>query len=251
MRTCAILILATLQATAQSETNTFTFDANGRRVLESTQSGGAQSIRSINGRIAPLEKVEEKILSDDANGKVTERIIRPYDPTGNPGPAQKIRITERKNADGSLATETQVFNANINGSFALTEKSEALTKTSGNQTTTEMQIARPTLNGGLSTVERTPPSPRTATTKTPTPSFTAATTTAASTTPSAKSSKPKNATAAPSKTRRPIYKANSRRKPSLKPPNAPTAPNPSRSTSMASPPPAARTARSQCSANSN
>jgi len=154
MRTCAILILATLQASAQSETNTYTFDANGHRALESTQSSGVQSIRSINGRIAPLEKVEEKVLSDDANGKVIERIIRPYDPTGNPGPAQKIRITERKNADGSLATETQIFNANINGSFALTEKSEALTKTSGNQTTTEVQIARPTLNGGLSTVER-------------------------------------------------------------------------------------------------
>jgi hypothetical protein len=153
MRYCALFL--TISAFAQpSETSSYTYDSNGRRVLESVSRNGGQAIPSINGRIAPLEKVEEKVISDDSTGKVIERTIRPFDPTGNPGPPQKLRIAERKAADGSVTVETQVYHANVSGSFALVERSNATTRKTGDQTVTDVQIARPTLNGSLDTVER-------------------------------------------------------------------------------------------------
>ncbi|MBM3787369.1 MAG: hypothetical protein FJW30_23670 [Acidobacteria bacterium] len=152
MRCCALLL--SLCAFGQSETRTFTFDGSGRAALDSVSAGGTASIRSINGRMAPLEKVEEKVLREDASGKVTERIIRPFDPNGNPGPPQKIVVDERKSADGSLSVDTQVFHGNVNGGFSLAERSQAVTRTTGGSTVTDVAVQRPTLNGGLELLEK-------------------------------------------------------------------------------------------------
>jgi hypothetical protein len=156
------LLLAGLAMMAQeaspSRTNLYTYDANGARVLAGQQVAGPgsaeQRIVNMNGRTAPLEKVEEKILSDDANGRVIERIVRPYDANGNPQPPQRIRVTEQKQPDGAKRIETQVFDGNINGGFTLRERTSALERTSGAQTTIDTQIARPTINGSLETVEK-------------------------------------------------------------------------------------------------
>jgi hypothetical protein len=153
--TCAALVAA--QEGGPSRTSVYTYDANGRRVLDSqtVRNGGAESrIRTINGSTAPLEKVDEKILSQDGDSKVIERVIRPYDPTGNPGPPTKIRITERKNADGSKSVETQTFEGNLNGGFTLREKETALTRLEGAREITETQVARPTLNGSVDVIEK-------------------------------------------------------------------------------------------------
>lgn len=156
-----VFLLVFVPAAAQpprSQTDVYTYDANGARVLASRQLAGAgsaeQRVRNINGRVAPLEQVEEKVISDDANGRVVEKIVRPFDANGAPQPPQRIRITERKQPDGAKNTETQVFHGNINGGFSLTERSQAFERTNDGRVTIETQIARPTLNGGLDTVEK-------------------------------------------------------------------------------------------------
>jgi hypothetical protein len=113
-----------------------------------------QLVLNMNGRVAPLEKVEEKVLSDNGRERVVEKTIRPFDPNGTPQPPQRVRITERKEADGAKSTETQVFQGNINGGFSLWERSQSTERTSNGRTTIETQVARPTLNGGLDTVEK-------------------------------------------------------------------------------------------------
>jgi hypothetical protein len=83
-----------------------------------------------------------------------ERVVRPFDASGNPQPPQKIRITERKQSDGAKSIDTEVFTGNINGGFAITERRNAVERTAAGRVTVETQVARPTLNGGLDTVEK-------------------------------------------------------------------------------------------------
>lgn len=153
-----VLIPALAQQQQPSQTNVYTYDANGARVLASQQTSSAgaaqQSARNMNGRVAPLEQVEEKVVSDDANGRVVEKLVRPFDANGVPQPPQRIRVTERKQPDGAKSVDTQVFHGNINGGFSLAERRQALERTSDGRVTIETQIARPTLNGGLDTVEK-------------------------------------------------------------------------------------------------
>ena len=153
-----VLIPATAQQLPRSQTDLYTYDANGARVLASQQVAGAgsteQRARTMNGRVAPMEQVEEKVISDDANGRVVEKLVRPFDANGAPQPPQRIRITERKQPDGAKSIDTQVFNGNINGGFSLAERSQALERTTDGRVTIETQVARPTLNGGLDTVEK-------------------------------------------------------------------------------------------------
>ena len=153
-----LLLAAPAFGQAVSQTETYTFDASGRRVLDSRQVSRngttEQSVANLNGRSAPIEKVEERVVRQDSTGRVVERIIRPFDANGNPLPPQKIRITEKKGADGSKATDTEVFQGNLNGGYSLAERRQALERTAGDRTTVETQIARPTINGSLDTVEK-------------------------------------------------------------------------------------------------
>lgn len=149
--------MAVAQEGGPSRTSVYTYDGNGRRVLDSqtVRNGGSEArIRSINGSTAPLEKVDEKVISQDSNSKVIEKTIRPFDPTGNPGPPVKLRIIERTNADGTKSVETQTFEGNLNGGFTLREKETAVTRVEGNREITETQVARPTLNGSVDIVEK-------------------------------------------------------------------------------------------------
>lgn len=152
------LIAVHAQQAPSSQTDVYTYDANGNRVLASQQvssaGGGAQLVRNMNGRVAPLEKVEEKVIREDSTGRVVERIVRPFDANGNAQPPQRIQITETKLSDGSKNTETEVFHGNINGGFNLYERSQAHEQTSGGRTTIDTQVARPTINGGLETLEK-------------------------------------------------------------------------------------------------
>ena len=161
MRYLALLI-ALLPAAAQqpprNQTDVYTYDANGGRVLASQQVADAgsaeQRARNMNGRVAPLEQVEEKVISDDSNGRVVEKLVRPFDASGVPHPPQRIRVTERKQPDGAKSIDTQVFHGTLNGGFSLTERSQALERSSNGRVTVETQVARPTLNGSLDTVEK-------------------------------------------------------------------------------------------------
>lgn len=154
----AAAALASGQAPVTSETNVYTFDANGRRqpwsASVTTTNASEQRGETLNGHTAALERVEERVLRQDASGRLVERVLRPFDATGRPGPPVKYVIEERRSPDGSLTTETQVLEGTINGSFTLREKVTAVARKSGSVETVATQVARPTLNGSVEVVER-------------------------------------------------------------------------------------------------
>jgi hypothetical protein len=122
-----------------------TKSANGSQTTVTTQ--------SINGRTVPLEQVEERILRNDASGKVTERVIRRYDPQGNPLPPVRQSIEERKRSDGSSTIQSTTYGTDLNGNTQITEKALTDTQKNASGETSETVVQRPTANG-LETVEK-------------------------------------------------------------------------------------------------
>lgn len=161
MRTYCVLLALSLPAVSQQVT-TYTTDLNGRRMPDATYSSSTsgnvttrtEMTQSVNGRMVPLETVEERVVRDDANGRVVERIIRKFDPNGRPGMAEKQQIQERKNADGSVSSTVDVYRSDLNGRFELMERVTTQASKSGNTTSADVQVERPTLNGTMDVVER-------------------------------------------------------------------------------------------------
>ena len=144
-------------ASAQ-QTSTFTFDVNGQPMegASHVNTGNAKRevVRSINGRSVPLQSTEDHVVSDSGGVKVVERLVKRFDDSGNPLPSDKVRIEERKNADGSGSVATTVMRADVNGNYQLAERTKAERQKSGDTLTTSTQVERPTLNGGLEMVEK-------------------------------------------------------------------------------------------------
>ena len=140
----------------------YTYDINGRRVegpraVSGKLDGGSyriESAPSINGRVTPLERVEERVIEQDGSRRVVERLIRRYDPNGNPGLTDKIRIEERKNPDGATSTETLTWREDINGRLQLAERARGETRPAGDAVSSDLSIERPSLNGAFETVEK-------------------------------------------------------------------------------------------------
>ena len=93
------------------------------------------------------------MLHQDSQSKVVERVIRKYDPTGNPGLPITIRIEEKKNPDGSTSILSNSYETDLNGNKQLFERSSTL-KRGGAAKESSTTVERATLNGGLQTVER-------------------------------------------------------------------------------------------------
>src|SRR5277367_5536317 len=128
------MIAGSLSLTAQqsSVSSTTSVDVNGNvvrdgpSISQTKSSSGSQTTvttQSINGRSVPMEQVEERVLRDDASGKVTERIIRRFDPQGNPMPPVRQTIEELKRPDGSSSTQSTTYQSDINGNMQIAEKS--------------------------------------------------------------------------------------------------------------------------------
>ena len=152
-----------LSAQQSSVTNTTAVDINGRRVadgpavVQSKSDGRSEStevLQSINGRMVPIQRVQERILRDDSSGRVVERIIREFDQTGSPSAPSKEIIEEQKRPDGSSTRQVSSYRGDINGNMQLTEKSITQTQTSGSTENAETMVQRPTVNGSLETVEK-------------------------------------------------------------------------------------------------
>ncbi len=159
MRAFCLLVMGCACAWAQA---TYNYDGEGRRT-EGTQvvagkvdSGSyhTESARSLNGRVTPLERTEEHVVRQDGPTRIVERIIRRYDPNGNPGRTEKVRIEERKNPDGSTTTDTLTWRADINGRLQVAERAHAEARPAGGAIRSDTVIERPTLNGAFETVER-------------------------------------------------------------------------------------------------
>jgi hypothetical protein len=163
--TCSLAALVCsvpLSAQQSSVSSTTQVDVNGNRVadgpvISQTKSASGsvttETRQSINGRSVPLEQVEERVLRDDASGKVTERIIRRFDPQGNPMPSVRETIEENKRPDGSSTTQSTTYRGDINGNMQIAERTITDTHSSGSGKTLETIVQRPT-SDGLSTVEK-------------------------------------------------------------------------------------------------
>jgi hypothetical protein len=161
-----LLGLAALSATLFAQTGSqqaagWSIDANGNRVegtryTAAESPGGSQrveTLRSINGRMVPVQASEDKVLQQDSQRKVVERMIRKYDANGNPGPPVKVRIEETKGANGSTTIQSTAYQADLNGNMQLFERATTQVR-KGATTETSTTVERATLNGALAPVER-------------------------------------------------------------------------------------------------
>lgn len=157
---CAVASLAAQETSGTS--SAWTKDVNGNRVygpsLSYTEtpksSQRIETVRSVNGQTVPLQSTEDKVLREDSQGKVVERVIRKYDGNGNPGSAIIVHIEEKKNPDGSSTVQSNSYETDINGNKQLFERATTQVHKSGETQETSTTVERSTLNGALQTVER-------------------------------------------------------------------------------------------------
>lgn len=153
----AWLVAAALPA-QQSESRTFVFDPNGRRLEWSATTRGqgyqAETIRDLNGRRVPVESVEERVVRREAGLQLVERLIRRYSPDGQPLPPEKVLVETVSRPDGSVRETTTIYRGDLNGALRPAER--ILTETRRNQgiTVSETRVERAGLSGGFLLVEK-------------------------------------------------------------------------------------------------
>jgi len=161
MKWCVLTFLALVCLTAQESSSVkLVPDLNGNlvagpRTSETQSANGSQvteKLQSINGGLVPVERVEERVIKDDASGRIVERIVHRYDPTGHPGPPEKTVIEEQKTSSGST-TRSTTYRGDISGNMVLYERSSSQTSGNDADRSTETTIERQTLNG-LEPVEK-------------------------------------------------------------------------------------------------
>jgi hypothetical protein len=162
---CVLVTLAcsfSLTAQQSAVSDSTSVDVNGNRVADGpaisqtkTATGSVTTVthQSINGGSVPLERVEVHILRDDASGKVTERIIRRFDPQGNPMPSVRETIEEQKHPDGSSTVQSTTYRGDINGNMQIAEKTTIDSHPTGSGESSETIVQRATADG-LTTVEK-------------------------------------------------------------------------------------------------
>jgi hypothetical protein len=159
----SVVFTLALCAQDSSVTTSTSVDINGRRIVNGPQTDQTRSktsaetterMQSINGRMVPIERVEEHVVRDDASGRVVERTIRRYDATGNPTTPVKETVEEQKRPDGSSTIQTTRYQGDINGNMRLIERSITDIRKSGSAQTADTVLERPTVNGSLETVEK-------------------------------------------------------------------------------------------------
>jgi hypothetical protein len=132
---------------------------NGQRVAtgtsEQTASGQrTQRILSTNGRPIPTEKTTETVLRDDASGKTIERTTQTFDSNGRPAGVETVTIEETPRPNGGkIAKETRT-ESDLNGRFRPVERRITETVVSGQTTTTNVTLDRPTPNNTFQTAEK-------------------------------------------------------------------------------------------------
>src|SRR5437763_404708 len=163
MRHCVFLLISTCIAAQDTATfRTYSVDVNGHRVdgAEITETKTKTSyqrterLQSINGRLVPLERIEERTIREDSSGRVLERTVHRFDPDGHPSPHEKSLREEQKGAGGVSSVRTTTYRADINGNLQLAERSATETHKTGPTETAETLIERPAINGSLELAEK-------------------------------------------------------------------------------------------------
>jgi hypothetical protein len=151
-----VFLAAAALAAAQSASSSYSTDVNGNPVqgpsVVSNDGKHTETSRSINGRTVPLEQTDERVLSQTATSRVTEKIIRKFDATGQLISTERVLTEEQKHPSGSVVNTT-TFRSDINGAMQQDEHKTVETNTHGPSTDINTVIERPTLNG-FETVEK-------------------------------------------------------------------------------------------------
>jgi hypothetical protein len=142
---------------AQSVTNSYTTDINGRRVegpsVVATDGERTQITRSINGRQVPMEQTVERVISDGPSGRVVERVTKRFDPNGQNAATERVVIEQQKTGNGLHERQT-VYYGDASGQMREIERRVTDTKTQGSVTNSQTDVARPGVDGSFQTVEK-------------------------------------------------------------------------------------------------
>ena len=162
MRYLGALFFAIISFAQTSATSTRLPDLNGGFTVDIPMSASAKTPTSssrmdyapgVNGAMIPRESVEEKVIRQDANGRVLERVVRRYDTDGNQSTLEKTVIEEKKSG-GTLTTSATVYRGDFNGNLQMYERSRSETVTQGAVTTAGTTIERAGMDGQLAPAER-------------------------------------------------------------------------------------------------
>lgn len=141
----------------QSNSVLYTTDINGHVVAETQylahDGDKAQLNESINGRDVPLQSSEVRVLIDQPNHRVTETVVRKYDPTGRLASTERTLADEEKSPGGATLHAT-VFRSDLNGNMQESERRVVESRVQGATTTAAVTISRPGLNGSLEPIEK-------------------------------------------------------------------------------------------------
>lgn len=122
---------------------------------DSTKAGTAtQRARSSDGRSLPTEQFSERVIREDANGKVVERTTKRYDPTGRVAGIERVVVEETKLTGGGTLVKETSSRSDLNGGFREFERRTTEKRVSGQTSETNITIDRPSPNGDFRTAER-------------------------------------------------------------------------------------------------
>lgn len=160
-----MLVFGAVLAVPQSSTTTTTMirDLNGNRV-EGQSFGSSTSptgsgertdrFQTINGRQVPMELVTSRVVREDANGKVTERIVQRFDRNGQAAGSERVMIEENKGPGGVSTVRETTYRTDLNGASREAERRTIETRVQGSTKTANIVVDRPTVNGSFETVEK-------------------------------------------------------------------------------------------------
>lgn len=144
-------------ALGQSATTEYATDLNGRRVESArflaSDGDRAELTQSINGRKVPLERSETKVLTDQPNHRVTERIVRRYDATGQLASTERT-VSDEQKSGGRSTIQATVYRSDANGRLQESERRTIESQTQAGTTTADVTIARTGLTGSWETAEK-------------------------------------------------------------------------------------------------
>ena len=96
----------------------------------------------------------DRVVSQDANGKVTERIIKKFNRDGQVASTDRVMIQESQLPGGGSMVRETTYRSDVNGISREAERKIIETRVSGSTTTASTVVDRPGLNGSLETVEK-------------------------------------------------------------------------------------------------
>lgn len=148
MKIYALLVVSICLVGEETATHgSSTVDSNSRY-------GRTERLQSINGRLLPLERVEEHVIRNDSSARAVERIIQRFDQDGHLMFSEKSLIEERKGPEGPSSIRTTKYETGVNGHEQIAERSMTEIHRAGTTERAETLVERPTVNGSFDLFEK-------------------------------------------------------------------------------------------------